>query len=148
MPAQTLRDPGTIAFGAGGSPDGPGWLPGTSQALTVYAPRAHSARSSRSSAAGQEPHAGREARREQVFGEGARASVRRARLFCPERASRLRSPRCARRWELGAVGSAPRCALGSGPLHSLPPPAQSSFKSAPALAESELINMQKHSVTH
>lgn len=33
-------------------------------------------------------------------------------------------------------------------LYSLPPPSQASFKSAPALAESELINMQNHSVTH
>jgi Mg/Co/Ni transporter MgtE len=33
-------------------------------------------------------------------------------------------------------------------LLSLPPPALASFKFAPALAASELINMQNHSVTH
>lgn len=47
----------------------------------------------------------------------------------------LRAALCALRW-------APRS------LHSFPPPAQSSFKSAPALAASELINMQNHLVTH
>lgn len=49
---------------------------------------------------------------------------------------------------LSAVAA--RCALRWAPrsLHSLPPPAPVSFKSAAALAASELINMQNHSVTH
>lgn len=128
--------------------DGPGWRPGTSQALTVHA-RGAQRQEQQEQRGGQEPHAGREARREQVFGEGARASVRRARLFLS--GARLPAPLTPAAPVGGSFGDvaarrAVRSALGS--LHSLPPPAQSSFKSAPALAESELINMQNHSVTH
>lgn len=43
--------------------------------------------------------------------------------------------RCAWRWVLRSP-------------HNLPPPTLASFKFAPALSESELINMQNHSVTH
>lgn len=41
-----------------------------------------------------------------------------------------------------------RLALGAAISPQLPPPTLASFKFAPALSESELINMQNHSVTH
>lgn len=62
----------------------------------------------------------------------------------------LRPSALARRWRLKAVAAA-LCALRwpRRSLYSLPPPAQVSFKSAPALAAArELINMQNQSVTH
>lgn len=61
---------------------------------------------------GQEPHAGREARREQVFGEGARASVRRARLFLS--GARLPAPLTPAAPVGGSFGAvAARCAVRS-----------------------------------
>lgn len=57
---------------------------------------------------------------------------------------------CARRWVLLPSVAMLRCAwrwVLRSP-HSFPPPTLASFKFAPALSESELINMQNHSVTH
>lgn len=57
---------------------------------------------------------------------------------------------CARRWVLLPSVAVLRCAwrwVLRSP-HSFPPPTLASFKFAPALSESELINMQNHSVTH
>lgn len=86
---------------------------------------------------------------------GARRGSGAARRHCPARFSLPGARLSARLAPAAPVGGclaaiAVRCALRWAPrsLHSLPPPAQSSFKSAPALAASELINMQNHLVTH
>lgn len=80
-------------------------------------------------------------------GDAARLGSRfqaRLSLLCSARSS------YARRWVLLPSVAVPRCAwrwVLRSP-HSFPPPTLASFKFAPALSESELINMQNHSVTH
>lgn len=140
-PHQSPRVPRRLAGGGWVPPDGTG-PPGHSPSTRA----AHSARSSRSSAADRSLMLAGAPRR------GSRARGGRPRVLAAAESPRLcsRPPgsarfRCARRW---VPGASLRPAPGPRSQHSLPPPAQASFKSAPALAASELISMQNHAVTH
>lgn len=94
----------------------------------------------------QEPHAGRRG----AVGSGDKRRAP-ARLVGVEHASPLGS--LLLRPSKGAPDRLPPCCAAlwrwvPRSPHSLPPPTPASFKFAPALSESELINMQNQSVTH